>query len=339
MKKKLLVCAVVAFTALGVACGPAAAEDFYKGKQITMTVGFNTGGAYDLYARLFAHHLSQHIAGTPTIIVRNMQGAGSVIAANYLYNRAAKDGTEIALLAGTAALEPLFGAIPTQFDGRKFAWLGSANKEVGACFVRGASPVKTAEDFMKGPVVVGTAGTSSQLVPTILSRLLGANLKIVRGYKGTSPLMLAVDRGEVDGMCGMVWAAVESAHPDWLQNGSIRTVMQIGLERDEKLPSVPMITDFVKGDDQIQLLRLLIGWSIMGRPFVAPPGTSPERVDELRRAFEATVKDERFLAAAKQARLDVDPISHTQIMDFLNQSYASPKDIVEEANKFLTEAR
>jgi tripartite-type tricarboxylate transporter receptor subunit TctC len=311
----------------------------FAGREITLTAGFNTGGAYDLYARIFARRFSEHLPGSPTVIVKNMPGAGSLIAADYLYNEAARDGTEIGLLAGTAAFEPLFKINPTHFDARKFQWLGSANKEVGACFVRANSSVKTAQDLMRAPVVIGTAGTSSLLIPTVLNKVLGAKLRIVRGYNGTSDLMLALNRGEVEGMCGMVWAAVEADHPDWLKNGLVRTVMQIGLEPSAQLPAVPLITDFAHSKQEQDLLRLLIGWSVMGRPFVAPPGVPKARIQALRDAFEATMKDPGFRSDMARARLDVDPMSAQQIMQLLNQAYAAPPQLVQEADQFLLEAR
>ncbi len=225
--------------ATAVPCLADPVEDFYKGRQVTVLVGFNTGGAYDHYARTVAKHMRKHIPGSPTLIVKNMQGAGSVIGANYLYNRSPKDGSEIGLIAGTAALEPLFGVGPAQFDGQKFTWLGSANKEVGGCFAWHTSQIRTAQDLFDKEMITGTAGTSSMMVPTMLNNVVGTRLKLVRGYKGTSALMLAMERGEVDGMCGMVWAALQTEHPDWLQQGLVRTVMQIGLNKSADMPEAP----------------------------------------------------------------------------------------------------
>ena len=153
------------------------AESFYKGRTLGLIVGFNTGGAYDLYARVAARHMSKHLPGKPAFVVKNMQGAGSVIAANFLYNRSPRDGSEIGLIAGTAALEPLFGGTATQFDGQKFTWLGSANEEVGACFTRADSKTKTAQELMRAPVIIGSAGTSSLLVPSTLNAVVARAVK------------------------------------------------------------------------------------------------------------------------------------------------------------------
>jgi tripartite-type tricarboxylate transporter receptor subunit TctC len=325
--------------ATAVPCLADPVEDFYKGRQVTVLVGFNTGGAYDHYARTVAKHMRKHIPGSPTLIVKNMQGAGSVIAANYLYNRSPKDGSEIGLIAGTAALEPLFGVGPAQFDGQKFTWLGSANKEVGGCFAWHTSQIRTAQDLFDKEMITGTAGTSSMMVPTMLNNVVGTRLKLVRGYKGTSALMLAMERGEVDGMCGMVWAALQTEHPDWLQQGLVRTVMQIGLNKSADMPEAPLVMDYAKDEEARQVLRLLVGWTIMGRPFLAPPGIPDDRKAALRKAFAATMKDPEFLADAERARLEVSPIGPEEIEAYLRDVYAVPKPLIERANEILAPSR
>ena len=325
--------------ALAVPCRADPVEDFYKGRQVTVLVGFNTGGAYDHYARTVAKHMRKHIPGSPALIVKNMQGAGSVIAANYLYNRSPKDGSEIGLIAGTAALEPLFGVVPTQFEGQKFTWLGSANKEVGGCFAWHTSPIRTAQDLFDKEMITGTAGTSSMMVPTMLNNVVGTRLKLVRGYKGTSALMLAMERGEVEGMCGMVWAALQTEHPDWIQQKLVRTVMQIGINKSTDMPDAPLVMDFAKDEEARQILRLLVGWTIMGRPFLAPPGIPEDRAKALRTAFDATMKDSEFLADAERARLEVSPIGPEEIETYLRDVYAAPKPLIERANEILAPSR
>ena len=310
-------------------------EYFYKGRTVSMVVGFNTGGAYDLYARVVARHISKHLPGKPSFVVKNMQGAGSVIAANFLYNRSPRDGSEIGLIAGTAALEPLFGGTATQFDGQKFSWLGSANEEVGACFTWHTSKTNTAQQLMRNPVIIGSAGTSSLLVPSTLNSVLGANLRIVKGYKGTSDMLLALERGEVEGMCGMLYAAVQAERPDWLDKKLVNVLMQVSVKRNPKLGDAPSIMDFATSDDQRNLLRLLSGWTIMGRPFLAPPGIPADRAEALRAAFVATMNDEDFLQDAARNRLDVSPITAAQIERFLAESYATPRNVVERAAKIM----
>ena len=311
-------------------------EQFYKGRTVNLIVGFNTGGAYDPYARTVGRHLASHLPGAPTIVVKNMQGAGSILAANHLYNVSPKDGSEIGLIAGSAALEPLFGVRPTQFSGQKFTWIGSANDEPGVCFAWHTSAVATAQDLFRKEMVIGASGTSNLDFPTALNTVLGTKMKLVRGYNGTSSIMFAMERGEIEGMCGMVYAGLKAAHPDWLRDNKVRTLVQIGLEPNPKLPGVPFALDFAKSEDDKRVLRLVVGWTIMGRPFLAPPGIPEDRKAALRKAFDETMKDPAFLEEAARQRLDIAAISGEQIDRFLQDVYATPKPLVERAGKILS---
>ena len=314
-------------------------QQFYKGRQVNLIVGFNPGGAYDPYARTVARHLPKHLPGSPDIVVKNMQGAGSVRAANYLYNVAPKDGSELGLIAGSAALEPLFGARPTQFEGQGFTWLGSANDEPGVCFSWHTSPIVTARDLFDKEMILGASGTSNLDFPLALNTVLGTKIRIVRGYNGTSSIMLAMERGEIQGMCGMVYAALRTSHPDWLAEKKVRTLMQIALVRSEKLAGVPFVMDFAKSDDDRRVLRLLVGWTIMGRPFLAPPGIPEERKLALRRAFDLTMTDPAFLADAAKLRLDISPIRGTTIEQYLQDVYSTPRPLVERAGRILAQGQ
>jgi tripartite-type tricarboxylate transporter receptor subunit TctC len=314
-------------------------EQFYKDRQVNLIVGFNPGGAYDPYARTVARHLPKHLPGSPDIVVKNMQGAGSVRAANYLYNVAPKDGSEIGLIAGSAAIEPLFGVRPTKFEGQKFAWLGSANDEPGVCFAWHTSAVASAAELFKKELVIGASGTSNLDFPLTLNAVLGTKLKIVRGYNGTSSIMLAMERGEVQGMCGMVHAAMKTAHPDWLRDRKVRILMQIGLEPNRDMAGIPFVMDLAKSEDDKRVLRLLVGWTIMGRPYLAPPGIPEDRKAALRRAFDATMKDKAFLADAAKVRLDISPITGEAIDRFLADVYATPKSLVQRAGKILKQGQ
>jgi tripartite-type tricarboxylate transporter receptor subunit TctC len=313
-------------------------EQFYKGRVVNLVVGFNPGGAYDPYARVVARHLPKHLPGAPDIVVKNMQGAGSVRAANYLYNVAPKDGSELGLIAGSAALEPMFGVRPTQFEGQKFSWIGSANDEPGVCFAWHTTAFTRAQDLFEKELVLGTSGTSNLDFPLALNAVLGTRMKLVRGYNGTSAIMLAMERGEVQGMCGMVYAGLQAAHPDWLRERKVRTLMQIGLQRNSKLGDVPFVMDFAKHEDDRRVLRLLVGWTIMGRPYLAPPGIPEDRKLALRRAFDATMRDPAFLDEASKLRLDIAPITGEAIEQFLHDSYGTAKPLVERAGKILAQS-
>jgi tripartite-type tricarboxylate transporter receptor subunit TctC len=323
-------------------CAAAQAQEvdrFYEDHDITMVVGFNTGGAYDLYARTLARHMAKHIPGSPNIIVQNMPGAGSVIAANHLYNQSPKDGSEIGLVAGTAALDPLFGLVPTEFDARKLNWLGSAEESVGVCFAWHESNIKTAQDLFDQEMITGTAGTSSRMMPLALNSIIGTKLKLISGYAGTAGIMLALEQREVDGACGMIYSAVQAERPNWLEDDLVRVVLQFGLNPSDRLGDVPSASEFAKTDEQKQLLELMVGWSIMGRPFVAPPGLPEERVELLRKAFAETMKDPEFLADAAQQRLDVSPVTGEHINEFLDRAYSTPPELIAKVRDIYAEGQ
>jgi tripartite-type tricarboxylate transporter receptor subunit TctC len=341
MMRRLLVRALL-LSGLLVSAAPAGAqtvEQFYRGRTISLIVGFNPGGAYDPYARTLARHMPKYLPGSPAVVVKNMQGAGSVLAANHLYNLSPKDGSELGLIAGSAAIEPVFGARPTQFQGQKFTWIGSANNEIGGCFAWHSSPIRNAQDLFTKELVIGASGTSNLDFPTALNAVLGTRMKMVRGYNGTSSIMLAIERGEVAGMCGMVYAPVLASHPDWLRDNKIRMLMQIGLERVAKLADVPFVMDFAKSEDDKRVLRLIVGWTIMGRPFLAPPGVPEDRKAALRAAFDATMMDPAFLEDAARMRLDISPISGEAIDRFLQDVYSTPRPLVERAGKILAQGQ
>jgi len=314
-------------------------EQFYKGRTLNLIVGFNPGGAYDPYARTLARHLPKYLPGSPNIVVKNMQGAGSVLAANHLYNVSPKDGSELGLVAGSTALEPMFAVRPNQYDGRKFTWIGSANDEPGVCFAWHTSGFTTAQDLFDKQLLIGASGTSNLDFPLALNAVAGTRMRLVRGYKGSSAIMLAMERGEVQGICGMIYAAMQTSHPDWIAEGKVKTLVQIGLERNAKLPDVPFIMDFVKNEDDKRVLRLLVGWTIMGRPYLAPPGIPEDRKAALRQAFNATMKDPAFLEEAAKQRLDISSIPGEQIDKFLADVYTTPKPLVQRAGKILAQSQ
>jgi tripartite-type tricarboxylate transporter receptor subunit TctC len=329
-------------TGILAAAMPAQAQSvlkFYSGRQVTLIVGFNPGGAYDPYARTVARHLTKYLPGSPEITVKNMQGAGSVHAANYLYNVAPKDGSELGLIAGSAAIEPMFGARPTKFEGQRFTWLGSANDEPGVCFSWHTTPIANIRDLFDRGMVLGASGTSTLDFPLALNAVLGTRIKIIRGYTGSSSIMLAMERGEIQGMCGMVYSGMRTSHPDWLAQKRVRILVQIGLQPNERMAGVPFVMDFAKSDDDRRLLRLLTGWTIMGRPFLAPPGIPEERKLALRRAFDLTMTDPAFLADAAKLRLEISPIRGATIEQFLQDVYATPRPLVERAGRILAQGQ
>jgi tripartite-type tricarboxylate transporter receptor subunit TctC len=327
------------FFILLLAVAPARAqtvEQFYKGRTVTIVVGFNPGGAYDPYARAVARHLSKHLPGAPTIVIKNMQGAGSAIAANHLYNRSPRDGSELGVIAGSIAIRPVFGTKGTQFDGQKFTWLGSANEEVGGCFSWHTTPFHGFKDLLDKEMVTGASGASNLEYPIVLNALLGTKMKIVRGYNGPGTIMLAVERGEVQGMCGSVLTFVNAQHPDWLRDNKVRMLIQIGLHRSARMGDAPFVMDLAKSEDDKRMLRLLVGWNIMGRPFLAPPEIPADRKAALVKAFDATMQDPDFRADAAKQHLEVAPINGAQIDSFLADVYSTPKPLVQRAAAILS---
>ncbi|MEA2987299.1 MAG: hypothetical protein QOG83_10 [Alphaproteobacteria bacterium] len=345
MRLSVIHCAVLG-TVLGLigvlAAGAANAqtvEEFYKGRQVNIIVGFAPGGAYDPYARTLARHFPKHLPGAPNIVIKNMQGAGSAIAANHVYNISPKDGSELGVIAGSAAIEPVFGNKSTQFNGQKFTWLGSANNEIAGCFAWHTAPFHTVADLFEKEMILGASGASNLEFPTAMNAVLGTKMKLVRGYNGPVTILLAIERGEVQGMCGMINTVLGTQRPDWIRDGKIRILVQIGLERTARMVDAPFVMDLAKSEDDKRVLRLIFGWTLMGRPFMAPPGIPEDRKAALIKAFDATMRDPEFVADAARQRLEISPVSGAEIDRFLDGVYSTPKPLVERAAKILSSSQ
>ena len=308
------------------------AADFYKGKTITVIVGYTAGGGYDLYARALARHMGKHLPGNPNFIVQNVTGAGSVNAANTLYNVSPKDGTVFGTFGRGLAMEPLIGTARVQYDATKFTWLGSGTNEVSICATWHTSPVKTFEDALKTSFTVGGegAGSDPDTFAALVRNAFGAKLRLVTGYHGTSDIILAIERGEVDGRCGWSWSSVKSTRPAWIPEKKLNYLVHMSETKAPELQHVPLISEFAKTDRQKQILRLVLSRQTMGRPFAAPPGVPEDRKQALRRAFDATLKDPAFLAEAEKLKLDVNPVTGEEVDKLIAELYATPKDVVEE---------
>jgi tripartite-type tricarboxylate transporter receptor subunit TctC len=310
--------------------GPAT---FFKGKNVNLEIGYSVGGGYDVYARLVSRFLGKHIPGNPTIITKNMEGAGSLRLANWLYNVAPKDGTEIGTIGRGIAFDPLLGNKAAQFDATKFTWLGSANDEVSVCVAWHTSGfTKFDELYTKQLTVGGTGGgADTDVFPRILNNVLGTKMKLVTGYPGGNNVDLAMERGEVAGRCGWSWSSVQSTHPDWVKDHKIIVLVQLSLQKHPDLPDVPLVTDLAKTDEQRQILKLIFARQVMGRPFLAPPNLPKDRVDALQNAFQETMKDPEFLSEAAKAKLEINPVSAADITKLLTEVYQTPKEIAAKA--------
>jgi tripartite-type tricarboxylate transporter receptor subunit TctC len=313
-----------------------AVSDFYRGKTVTIIVGYTAGGGYDLYARALGRHMGKHLPGNPNFIVQNITGAGSLNAANHLYNVAAKDGTVLATFGRGLPMEPLIGTAKVQFDATKFTWLGSGANEISICATWHTSPVKTWADMLKTQFTTGGegAGSDPDSYSLLVRNIFGAKLKLVSGYHGTSDIILAIERGEVDGRCGWSWSSIKSTRESWITEKKLNVLVHISDQKAPELAQVPTINDFAN-DHQKQVLRLVTSRQVMGRPFAAPPGVPQDRKQALRTAFDATLKDPAFLDEAGKLKLEVNPVSGADVDKLLGELYRAPKDIVEEARKAI----
>jgi tripartite-type tricarboxylate transporter receptor subunit TctC len=317
--------------------GAQAQAPFYRGKQINMVIASGAGGGYDTYARALARHMSKHIPGNPTIVPRNLPGAGGLIAANTLYNNTPADGLSFAALTNGAAMDPLFGERAARFDAQKFNWIGSIGKLDNICVTWQGSPLTRIEQAKAREVAVSAsgAGGNSSIMPKILNQFLGTKFKVIGGYTEGSGTTLALERGEVDGVCGLSYSTLKTMHPDWFRDRKVNIIVQIGLEKQRDLPDVPNALDLVANPEDKQVLSLILARQEMGRPFATPPGVSADRVAILRAAFEATLKDPAFLADAEKLQMEVDPLTGAEIEALLRNAYAAPRPIVQRAAQLV----
>ena len=306
-------------------------EDFYKNRTIRVVIGYSVGGGYDLYARLLARHMEKYIPGHPKLLPQNMEGAGSLKATNYLYGVAPKDGSTIGIIGRGLAMEPLLG--DGKYDATKFTWIGSIASEISICASWHTSPVKTWDDVLTRNFTVGGNGSGSDpdIFALLLRNVFGAKIKLVTGYPGGADINLALERGELEGRCGWSWSTIKSRNASWLQERKINLLAQFALEKHQDLADVPLIMDLATTQEQRQILRLILARQVMGRPVLAPPGVPEDRKLALRKAFDATMTDPEFLAEAKKADLEVNPVNGETIDRLLADLYQTPKDILEKA--------
>jgi tripartite-type tricarboxylate transporter receptor subunit TctC len=320
----------------GVPAGAQSDAGPYAGESVRMIIGFGPGGGYDRWARAIAQHIGKHLPGKPDVISQNMPGAGSYVAASYLYNVAPKDGTVIGAIARDAALGPLSGAPGAQFDPLKMSWLGTPTKETNVCISFHTAKVKTVQDLFKQELIVGDTGpgTGTRTYPKVLNAMLGTKFKLVGGFKSSVDVMLAMERGEVEGICES-YASVWRRHRDWIEKKTVNLLFQGGAAPDPQIKEVPFILDFAKTEEQRSAIRFLYAGQGIGRPFVAPPDLEPGRLKMLRDAFTATMRDPEFLAEAKKSKLDLGPEDGAYLEGLMRQIYATPKPLVEKISRLL----
>jgi tripartite-type tricarboxylate transporter receptor subunit TctC len=326
----------MAAAVLALSAVPAPATDFYAGKTIDFIIGSNPGGGYDIYARTLARHMVRHIPGNPVIVPKNMVGAGSAKAAAYMQSVAARDGTVLGAVFPGALMEPLLGdRAKAQYDPPKFQYIGTADNGTRLCAIWHGSQTKTLEDAQKRKTILGAsqAGGSSRDYGYMHNHLNGTQFEIVSGYKGSVDIMLAIERGEVDGMCGYDWSSIRTQRPHWLAEKKVNILVQVALEPNPELTKmgVPTIWKYIKNDDDRKVAELILTQQVFGRPYFVPAGTPPDRVDILRAAFDKTMTDTGFIEDAKKQRLDIEPLGGAKIQKMIEDLYTAPPSLIERA--------
>ncbi len=340
MKRFVVIGAVAGALAASTAAPPARAADFYAGKTLTFVVGADAAGGYDVYARAIAKHLARFIPGAPTVVVQNMPGAGSGKAAAYIYSVAPKDGTTIGALMPGVIIDPLLQKHSTGgFDATKFTYLGSADSDARVCVTGPSSKITTFDQAMKQKTVIAatqTGGSTSDYA-FMTKNATGANLDIVNGYKGTAEILVAIERGEAEGLCGIDWSSFKTQRPQWLRDKTAHVIIQAAAGPNGELAAlnVPNLLSFVKNDLDKQAVSLVTGQQVFSRPYVAPPGVPAAQAKILRDAFAAVLHDPQFLADAGKARLSVHPATAETVQQTVEKLYASPSNVVQRARALI----
>lgn len=316
------------------AIAPARAADdvasFYRGKQIRFIVGSAAGGTYDLLARIVARHIGAHVPGNPTIIVQNQPTAGGLLMVNQLYALGPNDGTAIGVPLNGIPAAPLLQPAAAHFESAKLIWVGSTHSEPYVAYVWHTAPTQSLADLTTKQLVVGatTPGTTMNDFPALTNAVLGTKFKIVPGYASTPQMNEALERGEVEGIVGFGWFALNAQAPQWVKDGKVKVVAQFGASRSKILPDVPLMIDLAKTSADRRALMLLFGRTEYGRPYFLPPGVPTDRVQALRRAFDATMKDDAFAAEAEKIGFAVDPLTGEQVQAAVASLADTPPDVV-----------
>jgi tripartite-type tricarboxylate transporter receptor subunit TctC len=316
---------------IGMAAGEGHAqsvESFYKGKHIDLVIATTAGGGYDLIARIFARHMPRYLPGNPTLIPRNVPGAGGIEAANSLYNVAAKDGSVITAEIQGVAFLPLFGEKAARFDATKFTWIGNANSEIGLFYVWNTSPAKSVQDLMTReiPAAATEGGSATAFNYRVLNTLLGTKIRIVTGYPGSNESFLALEQGEVEGFYS-VWSTLKG-RGTWVKDHKVRILVQISLDKSPDLSDVPLASEFVKNTVDRQALDLAVAPGALGRPYIAPPGIPADRAKALQKAFLDTARDAQFQAEVSKANLEVNPMPGDEALTLLKRFYSASPEAV-----------
>ena len=333
LRRVLRVLAALAVVTLVISPISAQAQPAHGAGPVTLAIGSAAGGGYDQYARLTARFLQRELPGHPSVVPRNMTGAGGILVLNWTYNSAPRDGTVITISQGSAVFAPLQGMAGSQYDPRQFNWLISLGDLKNMLIVWHTSPTTSLDDiFTKGMALGNVAGDSS-IIPAMLNRLIGTKFKIIAGYPGTNAVALAVERGEVDGTINLEWGSIKATRSNWLAEKKIKVLLQITFNPLSEMSAVPSIEKYIKSTEDRDMLQILLAKQDIGRPFLAPPGVAPEIVAEQRRILEKISKDPEFLAEAEKQRLAIDPSPGTELEALVNRIYAIPQSTIEHLHR------
>jgi tripartite-type tricarboxylate transporter receptor subunit TctC len=331
----------VAALCTGAFCGNARADsvsDFYAGKTLTLIAGFPPGGGYDTYVRLLARYYGKFIPGHPTVVPTNMPGAGSLLAANYLYGKAANDGLTLAMFAASAAMEPLLGNKSALFDTAKFSWIGSMSQDIAYCGVWQAPGAATSfAEMMTKETIFGGGAIASIIYqhPMVLKNVLGANIRMIPGYPGTREVNLAMHRGEVGGVCGLYVSTIAATFRDEVASGQLKPVIQMGNKRSDAYGNVPSVFDFAKNDLDRAVLDVHFKQLLLGRPLAGPPGIPADRLNALRDGLTAAMQDKDLRAEADKIGLDIDPATGEEVEQLLKRFAAYSPEVFRKAQEAI----
>lgn len=339
MRKKYVRSALLVFAALTPTLADAQVASAFKDAKLTITVASAPGGGYDAYARMIARHLGRYVPGNPSVVIKNLPGAGGNIAANALFAQAQKDGTEIGALTGNSIVDPLFGTNPVKHDPSKFIYLGSANNDVYICALRNDAPVKSfAEAFNKEVIVGGSSSAATAAFPLLMNKVLGTKLRVVQGYEGVQAITLAIEKNEVSGVCGLAWSTLAASNPGWFSSGFVKVVAQLHAVGypDLNRQGIPLAINSAKTEDARAMLEAFFSQTVVGRPYALPPGTPPDRVAILRKAFADTMADPALVAEAQRLKLDLNPVSGEDVQSLVDKTYAMAPALVAQVKQAIS---
>jgi tripartite-type tricarboxylate transporter receptor subunit TctC len=334
--------ALITALAAAVLTPPAAAqsvEQFYKSAQVQLLVGHDAGGGYDAYTRLLARHMQKRIPGNPSIVVKNVLGAGGLKMIDFLANGAPRDGSVFGISDRGYIIEPMLGNKAAQFDPTKLSALGSIGRQTPTCAVWHEAKVKSLKDALTTETLIGGTGPSATTIyPAILNSVVKTKFKIIPGYKGSGEIMLAIEKGEVEGVC-LSWDTLKTIKPDWLADGKLKVIVQMAMERVPEMRDVPTAIEVAPTDEDRQMLAFYFGPNDIGRPYMGPPDVPKDRLTAMRRAFDATLKDPEYLAEAKTMKMDVDPMTGEDMEALIRKIYATPPALVDRVKAALEQFR